>query len=204
MKRIGRKEKKMKFSNCIAIITIILSGTLVQAAIFTEDSHIESDNRRYIGQDIIIDGCSVTIDGEHIFNSLRLIHGGVITHSARFTPALHIIIQNDTFIDNSSTINVTEKGYGPATGPGRGNTGIWYGAGAGHGGAGGQSYNNNEYGASGGTVYGAPKYSLIFGSGGGGGRISIYADRNNFFGIVSVDGGNGYEDGEEGTIVYGD
>ena len=186
----------------IKILVVIIIGLPLKAARFTEDSRIESEDRRFAGQDVIIDGCTLTIDGEHTFNSLQIVHGGAITHSQRFTPALHLIIENDAFIDAGSMIDASGKGYGPEAGPGKGNTGVHHGAGAGHGGSGGQSDNNNNNGALGGSVYEAPEQPSIFGSGGGNGYQSVggagggavhltVKGRLTVDGIISADGLDG-------------
>lgn len=57
---------------------------------------------------------------------------------------------------------------------------------------------NGSIYARGGSVGGA-----VYGGGGGGGRVAIYSDNDQFQGIVSVEGGNGYERGGPGTLFRG-
>ncbi|HXS68780.1 MAG TPA: hypothetical protein VN761_08040, partial [Candidatus Polarisedimenticolia bacterium] len=52
------------------------------AATFAHDSFISFADHSYDGDDIIVSNCTLTVDGSHAFNSMQLIHGGVLTHSA--------------------------------------------------------------------------------------------------------------------------
>jgi len=53
----------------------------VRAAVFTNNLTITESNTSFDGQDIVIDGATLTVDGRHSFNSLLLTNGAVLTHS---------------------------------------------------------------------------------------------------------------------------
>lgn len=140
---------------------------------FTSSSIIDWNNTLYEGQDIIIDGCTLTINGEHTFNNLSIINNGRLKHSpapngeAKNTLFLHV--NNSVTIDSTSGINCDGLGYGAGKGPGAGGldgpeNGV--GGGAGYGGKGGQGKITVHYVPGGGT-YGSAAEPIDFGSGGG-------------------------------------
>ena len=91
-------------------------------ATFTTDTQISSGDATYDGQDVVVDGCTVTIDGSHAFNSLQVIAGGVVTHSV-YTGGderLDLAIALDVSIDAASRIDVSGRGYARESGPGAG------------------------------------------------------------------------------------
>src|SRR5207253_138731 len=55
---------------------------VVANTVFTSPAVISESNTSYEGQDIAIKGTTVTIDGPHQFNSVHLIDGAALTHSA--------------------------------------------------------------------------------------------------------------------------
>lgn len=44
---------------------------------------ITEDDKTYDGCDLVIDGATVTMDGNHHFKSVQIIHSGTLTHSGR-------------------------------------------------------------------------------------------------------------------------
>ena len=149
----------------IPVFCLLAWGARSASAVtFTKDTLIRSDDARHDGKDIVVDGCTVTIDGEHSFVSVQIVHGGIITHSPRYTPAQHLIVDGDVTIDIASRIDASGKGYGPAAGPGRGGAGDGYGGGGGYGGSGGKGYDDDGLG---GATYGIVEEPVHFGSGGG-------------------------------------
>ena len=165
----------------------------VSAVTFTKDTLIPPDNRNYEGQNIVVDKCTVTIDGQHVFASIQVLHGGGITHSPRFTPVQDLVVEGDVVVDVASKFDASGKGYGPGTGPGRGGVGSSYGGGGGYGGAGGDTSQPDLYGALGGTTYGVVEAPVHFGSGGGQGSAGAGgagggAIRLSVRGTLTVDG----------------
>jgi len=53
----------------------------LSAVTFTNAITISETNLTYDGQDIIVDGATVTIDGQHNFDSLLLTYNAVLGHS---------------------------------------------------------------------------------------------------------------------------
>jgi hypothetical protein len=88
-----RGQALKKIISIASLVMIIASGSLsyylmqdnkpqtAQAATFNSDRVI-SFGTQYDGQDLIVDGATVTIDGEHRFNNVTIRNGGKITHSA--------------------------------------------------------------------------------------------------------------------------
>lgn len=62
-------------------LVAVASITSVSAVVFTTDTSIGTLDTSYDGQDVIVSNCTVTIDGEHAFNSFRLATGGILTHT---------------------------------------------------------------------------------------------------------------------------
>ncbi|HWC60523.1 MAG TPA: hypothetical protein VHC44_12585, partial [Verrucomicrobiae bacterium] len=51
------------------------------AVTFTQDTFISFGDFSHEGQDIVVTNCTLTVDGPHIFRSLEVQNGGVVTHS---------------------------------------------------------------------------------------------------------------------------
>ena len=137
--------------------------------IFTTDTNIAPVDATYDGQDICINGATVTIDGIHSFNSVQLIEGGVATHTAGSASGLNVNVAEEVIIDEASSVSADGKGYGSEAGPGAGSYGgSKGGGGGGYGGVGSDGYQ----GASGGSSYGSLAEPEDLGSGGGGGYNS--------------------------------
>ena len=147
------------------LLLCFMNMTPALAVVFTSDTLIETNNLTYEGQDMVVSGCTVTINGAHAFNSLTVTNSGVVTHSPcvydSVTKWVDLTIATDVFVATGSAIDVSGKGYGSDTGPGKGGGGN-YAGGGGYGGTGGRSYNG-----SGGGAYGAVLDPLDPGSGGG-------------------------------------
>ena len=62
----------------------------------------------------MIKGTTVAIDGPHNFDSVHLINGGVLTHTANTTTATHkldLTVTEQVIVDATSRIDVSGKGY---------------------------------------------------------------------------------------------
>lgn len=84
----------------------------LSAATFTTTTNINKADRTCDGQDIIINGATVTFDGAHSSNSLLLIHNAVLAHSpcaATETHKLDLTVTNDIAV-SSGTFNVEVAG----------------------------------------------------------------------------------------------
>src|SRR5690606_6142116 len=128
---------------------------------FIDDGDLSCD-----GNEIIVDGVTLTINGEHDFASLTLLNGAVVDHEAGFDNGMirgmALNIAGDVVLDSGTAINLNGLGFGPDEGPGAGEVGNSAGGG-GYGGQGGSSRNS----ATGGQAYGSVQKPVTFGSGGG-------------------------------------
>ncbi len=164
-----------------AFVPAALLATLSAASaqtVFTTPTTIADGNLAFEGQDIIVRGTTVTINGAHSFNSLTIERNatnqpGIVTHANTFTNgtvngfhltvATNVTIQGVTGVMVASRIDLNGRGHpqvaGPGAGAGSGNSG----AGAGHGGFGGR----NQQNGAGGGFYGSVTQPADHGSGGG-------------------------------------
>ena len=168
------------------VVTYVVADTVFDSAIT-----IAEGDATYDGQDILIDGATVTINGQHNFNSVHVIHGGVLTHSANTTDETHkldVVVAEQFVVDATSRIDVSGKGY--VAGRTTGNTTV--------GGATGES--GGSYGGLGGVfggstngVYGDYADPDDWGSGGGsgssgGGLLRLTADTLTLHGQILANG----------------
>jgi hypothetical protein len=185
-----RTEKEMVMEKAIPMVFISMCCCVsaLQGIEFTLDTVIPADDMSFEGQPVTVNACVVTMDGHHAFQSLQVINGGIVTHSAAAASGLVLDIAGDVYVDFISYIDVSGKGYGPADGPGQGQGEELYAAGAGYGGLGGKS----QTGAAEGLSYGSVTEPMNFGSGGGtgyglgaSGGGAVYL---NIIGNLTVDG----------------
>lgn len=118
----------------------VFKSTLVYAnadVILSSATTITESDTSYDGHDILIEGATVAIDGPHNLNSVQLINGAVLTHSADTTTTTHeldLTVAQQVVVDVTSRIDVTVEGYlaghttgntmaGGATGDGGGSYG---------------------------------------------------------------------------------
>lgn len=153
--------------NIIAIgiaCLLALHFSAAQAATFTTDTIIGCGDMSYEGQDIVVDGATLTINCDHAFNSLSVVNNGRVTHAAGQTEGIRLTISTDVTVGATSSIDVSGRGYAGGEGPGAGTSvpGGCCTGGGGHGGCGGNGEN-----AIGGDVYGFFDQPQGLGSGGG-------------------------------------
>jgi hypothetical protein len=162
---------------------LLLAGALAlslasqtQAALFFTDTTIGAADTNYDGQDIVVIGCTLTIDGSHGFSDLLVIERGVVTCSPLDTNndgGLSLSVSNNLIIEAGSAIDVQGLGFGSGLGLGAGGSleatnseyGFYFlsGGGGAYGGTGGSSVG----GAPGGPAFGQPASPTYSGSGGG-------------------------------------
>lgn len=90
----------------VIVICILLSAISASAITFTSDTYIGPTDFSSDGQDIIVTNCTLTIDGAHGFNSLQLLDGGVLTHSAFTNGPAQIIFPVNNESQSFATTNV--------------------------------------------------------------------------------------------------
>jgi hypothetical protein len=84
--RTNRRTSFRPLASGITLLPILyLLSTILspaaRAASFTNAVTISETNTTYDGQDIVVNGATVTINGTHRFNSLLLTNNAVLTHS---------------------------------------------------------------------------------------------------------------------------
>ncbi|MGO8697669.1 MAG: beta strand repeat-containing protein [Limisphaerales bacterium] len=156
---------------------ILTTAHPASAALFTTNTAIAAGDTNYDGEDILVMGCTVTIDGPHTFSDLFIFENGIVTHSPFTNGAgvgLSLIVSNSVFIDAGSKIDADGQGFAAGNGIGPGSTGLTTdalgleytsGGGGAYGGYGGASVG----GRAGGHPYGSMLISDYAGSGGGAG-----------------------------------
>jgi len=155
-----------------------------EAIRFLWNSTISAAETEYEGLDIIIDGCTVTINGSHNFKSLAVVNSGMITNSES-DRNLSLSISSDMSVESGCSVSVDGVGHDTGGGSGKGASASTNGGGAGHGGKGG-----NGNGA-GGDVYGSAENPSMVGSGGGRGEYrapwhTYYTNGGSGGGIVQI------------------
>lgn len=147
-------------------LTLPLAGA--SAITFTSNTAIGVGNTTYDGQEIIVSGCTLTVDGPHSFASLLLTNGAALTHSpapnGEANNRLQLTVAGDCVIASDGSINVVGCGYAQALGPGAGPASSSRSVGAGYGGMGGAG---TGWLRTGGAIYGTLFAPMDFGSGGG-------------------------------------
>src|SRR5687767_3251569 len=66
--------------------------------VFTSPSTIGAGDLTYEGEDIYVDGTTVTIDGHHDFAAFHVINGGAVTQVAGAAGGLDLAISGDFFV----------------------------------------------------------------------------------------------------------
>jgi hypothetical protein len=167
---------------CLIANLLAVSVSYSAPVEFTQATTISASNFSHDGQDIIVNGALLTIDGSHQFNSIKLINGAILTHSISPTSPL-IITSNTFFIGSGSSINLTGKGNLPTTA-------VTGASGGSYGGLGGVYLGTTN------AVFGSNQQPTDFGVGGigsggkthGGGAIRIIADTLILDGQIIADG----------------
>ncbi len=102
----------------VAFLSIYIVS--IEAATFTSNTLIDSMDTSFAGEDIVVNGCTVIINGQHTFNSVQIRNGSTITHTPKTPGGLTLTVTGDLIIDAGGKIDVTDCGYGPNEGPGVG------------------------------------------------------------------------------------
>ena len=178
-------------------LLLLLGGTsLANAAsvTFTTNTTIDTNTLTWEGYDVIVHGCTVTINGAHSFQSLTVESNGIVTHAQGLVGGMNLTIAGNVTVDNGSGINVNSRGYGSEQGPGHGfsdYTGSYGGGGASYGGEGRGSSSANA-----GAAYGSILNPTDLGSGGGTGYTGQYGGQPGGGAVILKAGGtllvNGY------------
>ena len=184
--------------NAILLAVELLPLLAAWAVTFTENAHIADGDATYEGEPVTVSGCTLTVDGAHVFTNLVLVNSATLTHTAG-SAGMTLTVSGTVSVATGSKIDVSERGldYLPGT---SGNSG------GSHGGRG-QEYNGTS----------CPTYGDVFcptnlGSGGygtaslirrGGGMLRITADLLELDGELRANGTPGYYlQTSQSTAVY--
>ena len=168
-----------------AVTETITTPTLIGVSDATHD-----------GNDIIVIGTTVTVNGAHTFHSLALQSGAVINHTVGQAQGVRLTIAQNASIDASSRVKLDGLGNDATVGPGAGANSGGQGGGGGYGGnggngdgAGGPSYGSitqpTDLGSGGGSGY----YGNAAGAGGGSIRL-VVSGTLQIDGLLSANGNN--------------
>ncbi|VGO17042.1 hypothetical protein PDESU_05636 [Pontiella desulfatans] len=148
----------------------------------TTDTYIGLGNAVNDNADIVVSGCTLTVDGSHAFASLTLNNSAVLTHSpygtgSNSTLRLDLTISGNMTVDASSRVDASGRGYVGTSSTGNGPGGGTGTRGDGNGGGGGGAFGGNG-GApqsifAGGQAYGNATEPVQHGSAGGAGYAGI-------------------------------
>lgn len=181
----------------LSALILCLGPSLAHAqntVVFTTNTTIDIGDTTHDNKDIIVRGCTVTINGPHTLSSLSVERrapndntAGVVTHAQGSVGGVQLTIIGNASIDSWSRIDASGKGFGINTGPGRGYVdSSGYGTGGSYGGEGGSSAASGRLG----STYGSYASPIDLGSGGGGPGAGAGggAVRLSVGGVLSVDG----------------
>jgi hypothetical protein len=129
------EEFPMKPARFAAVAALLLCAGLTHAQIvITSNTTIAPGDPAYQNQDIVVHGCTVTINGAQNFTSLTIERNesnapGIVTHDATFSSGgvngMFITLAGDLFIQGAdkgglvaSKIDVSAKGFPKGQGPG--------------------------------------------------------------------------------------
>jgi hypothetical protein len=148
------------------------------------DTLIGENDMVFDGHEVVVDGCTLTIDGVHVLECLLLTNNATATHSVD-SPGMVLTVLEDATIPAGSKIDVNAKGKLPLP-DSTGRSGGSYGG------------RGGDYMGVSGAAYGAALRPVEAGSGGisgsptrGGGRIQLTADELLLNGTLCANGGSG-------------
>ncbi len=189
---------------CASIASTLHAQT---TTVFTTGITIASGDVTYEGQNIVINGCTVTVNGSHQFNSVTISNGAVLTHqpaTAAQEYSMALTLTGRLLVDATSSLNVTGCGYLPGYTLGNTTTNAAaFTAGGSYGGLGGLCCNSTDN-----PVYGDYHNPNELGSGSGtystgasgGGLVRITAAAAHVDGSILANGGNSYDGGSGGGL----
>jgi hypothetical protein len=84
--------------------TVLLCAPLLtatgQAAVFTSDTLIDVGDTTYDGQDIVVSGCTLTANGDHVFLSMALSNNGTLSlgGGSTLTVSAALTVQDNSIV----------------------------------------------------------------------------------------------------------
>ena len=184
--------------NAMILAAALLPLLAAWAVTFTENAHIADGDATYEGEPVTVSGCTLTVDGAHVFTNLVLVNSATLTHTPG-SAGMTLTVSGMVSVATGSKIDVTACGSGPRAG-------TEHRAGGSHGGRG-----EPHDGSVSCAVYGDAFAPAVLGSGGkggsecrGGGAMRITADNLQLDGTLLADGQNGayYTGGGSGGSIW--
>lgn len=152
--------------------------------LITENTVIAENDMAIDGHEVVVDGCTLTLDGVHVLERLLLTNSATVTHSSD-SPGLVLTVLETATIPAGSKIDVNAKGMLPLP-DSTGRSGGSYGG------------RGGDYFGVSGAAYGDAVRPVEAGSGGisgaptrGGGRIQLKAAELVLNGTLCANGGSG-------------
>ena len=184
----------------LIVMGLSLLSVPAWALTLTTDETIGATDYTYDGTDLVIDGATVSIEGEHIFTSLTLINGAVLTHPVGYADGVTLNVAGTVNIDATSQIALTGRGLSGAGVGGVHGSHI----GASHGGRGGGASPESYGDVSAPSLLGSGvSYNSVYTHGGG--ALKLVADALVLDGNIYADGRGDafdYHGGSSGGSVW--
>lgn len=184
---------KLRSTGLLVAASFFVARASSSQVVITADRHVGSTDQTIDGQDVVVQGATLTMDGRHRLRSLRLTQSATLTHTSGIQyqgeDGLVLDVDFDLIVESGSQVDVTGRGL-PRGGPG------WQsGLGASHGGLSTSGGTGVEQGATG-PVFGSFVRPRSFGSGNfrsvGGGAVALSCGGlAEFEGSLRADGLNG-------------
>ncbi|MCC6235408.1 MAG: hypothetical protein IT580_22405, partial [Verrucomicrobiales bacterium] len=146
----------------LAALLLLTIGKVNAQTILTSDTTLGISDLHLENQSLVVRGVTLTVSGEHRFQSLILTNGATLTHPTNTATPPHLIFAGDFSVSADSRVDLTGRGEPEGEGAGAGPASSCCSAGGSHGGTGGPS----EGGLFGHT-HGSFAQPTALGSGGG-------------------------------------
>ncbi|MBY6189645.1 hypothetical protein KUV22_04350, partial [Microbulbifer agarilyticus] len=93
-----------------SVAAFLGSSALAAQTILVNDTTISESNLDYEGEDLVVDGAILTVDGNHSFSSVLLKNGATLRHSVGAASELRLNVAGIFEIDESSKVDVSARG----------------------------------------------------------------------------------------------
>src|SRR5713226_6964243 len=117
---IGMLAAKSRWAGGVRVtlfcLLCLLATTAHAVVSITTNTLIDVGDTTYDGQDIVVNNCTLTVNGQHAFGSLQAVNNAVVTHAAATTNqtySLQMTLTSNLVVDASSKIDVTGRGFLP-------------------------------------------------------------------------------------------
>ena len=95
--------------NAMVLAAALLPLLAARAVTFTENAHIADGDATYEGEPVTVSGCTLTVDGAHVFTNLVLVNSATLTHTAG-SAGMTLTVSGTVSVATGSKIDVSERG----------------------------------------------------------------------------------------------